>query len=77
MGNKVWCHPFSSDAIRRKFWKIDRIHRASVNGVNAPSAAFRGRMEAGTTKLGPWNGLFDDPVLHEALDRIMACNRIA
>ncbi len=77
MDKKVWWRPFGPNAIKRKFCKDRRKPSASTNRLNSRSAACRDGEAEITIKMHPWQGMFDDPVLHEALDRIMTTNGIA
>lgn len=77
MDKKVWWHPFELIAIKRKFCKDRRKPSVSTHRLNSRYAAYRDGEAKITSKLNPWRGMFDDPALHEALDRIMASNGIA
>lgn len=77
MDKKFWCHSFAYDAIKRKLLKSYRKPRLSADGLNALPAVQRKSAAEDMSEMHPWMGLFDDPALHEALDRIMASNRIA
>jgi hypothetical protein len=74
MGKKVWWHPFEPNAIKRKLCKNHRKPSAATHSLNPLPTV--GKAE-GTSKMHQWKRVFDDPDLHQALDRIMANNGIA
>ena len=76
MDKKVWCHPFASDAVKRKFWKRNHNPGLSVPRPNALSPASPDSSAKPDSRM-EWVGLFGDPALHVALDRIIASNGIA
>ena len=77
MGKKTWRHPFTPAAIKRKVLQIYQNPGLSACGSNTMAPASPDNPVESESGTGPWIGLFADPDLHEALDRIMASNRIA
>jgi hypothetical protein len=76
MDKKVWFHLFVPHMIKCNFMKRFRKPRSSANGLNALSTTHRDNAVENTSKVHPWMDLFDDPALHQELDRLMMCNRI-
>lgn len=77
MAKKIWCHPFAPAAIKRKVWKRYQNPGLSAYRLNAMSTPSPGNTAEAESRTDPWIGLFADPALHEALDRIIANNHIA
>jgi len=77
MDKKIWRHPSTPAAIKRKVWQRYQNPAFSGYGSNAMAAASPDNTVEPESKMDPWIDLFADPALHEALDRIMASNRIA
>jgi hypothetical protein len=77
MDKKTWVHPFASFLIKRKLQRKYRNPPLSDNEAGTLPAMGRESAAKCESKANPWIGVFDDPVLHEALDRIMASNRIS
>jgi hypothetical protein len=77
MDKKTWVHPFASFLIKHHLKKKNRNPRLTDHEPGMLSAMGRVITAKGESKTNPWIGVFDDPVLHEALDRIMASNRIS
>jgi hypothetical protein len=77
MDKKSWPHSFASFSIKRKLRRESRNPRMSDYEPGRHPAVGRTKTVRDESKANPWMGLFDDPALHEALDRIMAANRIA
>ena len=76
MDKNIWLHPFASHAIKSKILKKYRNPGASASGSN-PQAVGRWYHAANNLPtVDPWIRLLDDPALNEALDRLIACNRI-
>ena len=77
MDQKIRRHPLAFNAIKLKLWKNCRQPRLSTDGPTPLPAGHRDDAADSVPQMHPWMGLFDDPALHEALDRIMAGNGIA
>jgi hypothetical protein len=77
MDMKVWRHPLASDALKRNFMKRNRKPALFVSRLNQQIATPGYSSDEGASRMHPWTGLFEDPALHQALDRIMAINHIA
>jgi hypothetical protein len=76
MEKKIWRHPLTPAAIKRKVLQIYQNPGLSDCRSNAMAAASPDNTGEPKSRMDPWIGLFADPALHEALDRIMASNRI-
>lgn len=77
MDMKFWRHPLAPDALKRKFMKKFRKPILFGSRSNERLAPPGNRSDERASRMQPWTGLFDDPDLHRALDRIMASNRIS
>jgi hypothetical protein len=77
MDKRIWVPPFASFLIKRKLQQKYRNPRLSDHEPRTPPTIVRESTNKGESNTNPWMGVFDDPALHEALDRIMASNRIA
>jgi hypothetical protein len=76
MDKSIWFHPFASYASKYNILKKLKKQEYAAPEMDTLAMGHPDKAANTLATVDPWIGLFEDPALHEALDRLMKCNRI-